>query len=214
MHWLTFSGKTGFKGKEKTMGPLAPNGIISENTNFLLAFFIGIAFGWVLESSGFSSSRKLAGIFYGYDTVVLKVFFTGAITVMLGLLFMSLFGWIDLDLVYVNPTYVTSAIVGGMIMGAGFIMGGFCPGTSFCGAVIGKIDGMVFIVGLFIGIYGFAFTYPWWEKLYMAKYLGEPKISKVLGMSDGLFALLLILVALGMFAVAEWAERKFPREEY
>ena len=132
------------------MGPLAPFEIISENTNFLLAFFIGIAFGWVLESSGFSSSRKLAGIFYGYDTVVLKVFFTGAITAMLGLLFMSLFGWVDLDLVYVNPTYLTSAIIGGVVMGAGFIMGGFCPGTSFCGAAIGKIDAMVFIGGLFI----------------------------------------------------------------
>ena len=196
------------------MGPLAPNGIISENTNFLLAFFIGIGFGWVLESSGFSSSRKLAGQFYGYDTVVLKVFFTGAITCMIGLLFMSLFGWIDLDLVYVNPTYLTSAIVGGVVMGAGFIMGGFCPGTSFTGAAIGKIDGMVFVLGLFLGIYGFAFTYPLWEKMYFAKYLGEPKISEALGMSDGLFGLLLILVALAMFAVAEWAERKFPREEY
>jgi hypothetical protein len=196
------------------MGPLAPNGIISENTNFLLAFFIGIAFGFVLESSGFSSSRKLAGIFYGYDTVVLKVFFTGAITCMIGLLFMSLFGWIDLSLVYVNPTYLTSAIIGGVVMGAGFIMGGFCPGTSFTGAAIGKIDAMVFVGGLFLGVYGFAFTYPWWEKMYMAKYLGEPKVSESLGMKDGLFGLLLILAALVMFAVAEWAERKFPREEY
>ena len=82
------------------MGPLAINEIISENTNLFLAFIIGIAFGFVLESSGFSSSRKLAGVFYGYDTVVLKVFFTGAITAMLGLLFFSLFGWIDLNLVY------------------------------------------------------------------------------------------------------------------
>jgi len=196
------------------MGPLAPNGIISENTNFLLAFFIGIAFGWVLESSGFSSSRKLAGIFYGYDTVVLKVFFTGAITCMIGLLFMSLFGWIDLDLVYVNPTYLTSAIVGGVIMGAGFIMGGFCPGTSFTGAAIGKIDGMVFVLGLFLGIYVFAFSYPLLEKMYFAKYLGEPKVSETLGMKDGLFGFLLILAALAMFVVAEWAERKFPREEY
>jgi hypothetical protein len=196
------------------MGPLAPNGIISENTNFLLAFFIGIAFGFVLESSGFSSSRKLAGIFYGYDTVVLKVFFTGAITCMIGLLFMSLFGWIDLSLVYVNPTYLTSAIIGGVVMGAGFIMGGFCPGTSFTGAAIGKIDAMVFVGGLFIGVYGFAFTYPWWEKMYMAKYLGEPKVSESLGMKDGLFGLLLILAALLMFVVAEWAEKKFPREEY
>ena len=62
------------------MGPLIVNEIITENANFLLAFFIGIAFGLVLESAGFSSSRKLAGVFYGYDTVVLKVFFTGAIT--------------------------------------------------------------------------------------------------------------------------------------
>jgi uncharacterized protein len=196
------------------MGPLAPNGLISENTNFLLAFFIGIAFGWVLESSGFSSSRKLAGVFYGYDMVVLKVFFTGAITCMLGLLFMSLFGWVDLDLIYVNPTYLTSAIVGGVVMGAGFIMGGFCPGTSFTGAAIGKIDGMVFVGGLFIGIYGFAFTYPLWEKMYFAKYLGEPKVSESLGLSDGLFGLILILIALGMFYAAEWAEKKFPRQEY
>ena len=196
------------------MGPLAPYELISENTNFLLAFFIGIGFGWVLESSGFSSSRKLAGVFYGYDTVVLKVFFTGAITCMLGLLLMSLFGWIDLNLVYVNPTYLTSAIVGGVIMGAGFIMGGFCPGTSFCAAAIGKIDAMVFIAGLFIGVFGFAFTYGMWEKLYMAKYLGEPKVSDSLGMSDGLFGLALIIIALGMFYVAEWAEKKWPRAEY
>jgi hypothetical protein len=196
------------------MGPLAPYELISENTNFLLAFFIGIGFGFVLESSGFSSSRKLAGIFYGYDTVVLKVFFTGAITCMIGLLLMSLFGWIDLDLVYVNPTYLTSAIVGGVIMGAGFIMGGFCPGTSFCGAAIGKIDAMVFIGGLFIGVYGFAFTYGLWEKLYMAKFLGEPKVSDSLGLSDGLFGLMLIIAALGMFYVAEWAEKKWPRPEY
>jgi hypothetical protein len=55
------------------MGPLVVNGIISENTNLFLAFLIGIGFGFVLEQCGFSSSRKLAGVFYGYDTVVLKV---------------------------------------------------------------------------------------------------------------------------------------------
>ena len=59
-----------------------------------------------------------------------------AITAMIGLMFFSLFGWIDLDLVYINPTYLTSAIIGGIIMGAGFIIGGYCPGTSFCGASV------------------------------------------------------------------------------
>ncbi len=196
------------------MGPLAINEVISENTNLFLAFLIGIAFGFVLESSGFSSSRKLAGVFYGYDTVVLKVFFTGAITAMLGLLFFSLFGWVDLNLIYVNPTYLTSAIVGGVVMGIGFIMGGYCPGTSFCGASIGKIDAMVFIIGLFLGVGIFGAGYDWWEQLYLAKFLGAPKVSESLGLTDGIFAILLILVALGMFWAAEWAEKKFPREEY
>jgi hypothetical protein len=196
------------------MGPLSVNEIISENTNLFLAFIIGIGFGFVLEQSGFSSSRKLAGVFYGYDTVVLKVFFTAAITAMLGLLFFSLFGWIDLNLVYINPTYLTSAILGGVIMGIGFIMGGYCPGTSFCGASIGKIDALVFIGGLFIGVLIFGLGYKLWEAIYMAKFLGSPKVSSAIGISDGLFALLLILVALAMFRVAEWAEEKFPIEEY
>jgi hypothetical protein len=196
------------------MGPLSVNELISENTNLFLAFIIGIGFGFVLEQSGFSSSRKLAGVFYGYDTVVLKVFFTAAITAMLGLLFFSLFGWVDLSLVYINPTYLTSAIIGGVIMGLGFIMGGYCPGTSFCGASIGKIDAFVFIGGLFLGVFIFGIGFNLWEGLYMAKNLGEPKVSESLGMSDGFFALLLILIALAMFWGAEWAEKKFPREEY
>lgn len=196
------------------MGPLIVNEIISDNTNLLLAFFIGIAFGFVLEQAGFSSSRKLAGVFYGYDTVVLKVFFTGAITAMLGLLFFSLFGWIELDYVFVNPTYLWSTIIGGCVMGLGFIMGGFCPGTSFCAAAIGKIDALVFIGGLFIGVFIFAEGFPLWENLYLAKYLGEPTVAGLLNISSGLFALLVIIVALGMFWVAEWAEKKFPRAEY
>jgi hypothetical protein len=196
------------------MGPLSFYGIISENTNLLIAFLIGVGFGFVLENSGFSSSRKLAGMFYGYDTTVLKVFFTAAITAMLGMIFFGLFGWLDLNVVYVNPTYLWSAIAGGVIMGIGFIMGGFCPGTSFCGAAIGKLDALVFAGGLFVGVFLFTEGYPVFEELYMAGDLGAPYVYEVLGMSRGIFALLLIVVALAAFWVGEWAERKYPREEY
>lgn len=196
------------------MGPLVVNEIISSSTNFLFAFLIGIGFGFVLESSGFSSSRKLAGVFYGYDTVVLKVFFTAAITAMLGLLFFSLFGWVDLSLVYVNPTFLPSAIAGGVIMGAGFILGGFCPGTSVCGAAIGKIDALVFVGGLILGIVIFAEGYPLWESFFKAGFQGFPRLNELIGVSQGVMALLVVLIALAMFWVGEWAEKKFPREEY
>lgn len=196
------------------MGPLIVNEIISANTNLLLAFFIGIGFGFVLESNGFSSSRRLAGMFYGYDTTVLKVFFTAAVTASIGLLFMSLFGWIDLSFIYINPTFLWSAIGGGVVMGAGFILGGYCPGTSFCAAAIGKLDALAFIGGIFIGILIFMEGYPLWENFYKAKFMGNPLLSDWLNISRGLLAFLIALVALGMFWVGEWAEKKFAREDY
>lgn len=196
------------------MAPLVVYEVISENMNLFLAFIIGIGFGFVLEQSGFSSSRKLAGMFYGYDTTVLKVFFTAAIVAMLGLLFSSLFGWANLEYIYVNPTFLTSAIAGGVIMGVGFILGGFCPGTSFCAAAIGKIDAFVFIGGMLLGVLVFTEGYPLWESLYKANNMGYPTMSELLGLAPGLLVLLIIIAAMAMFWVGEWAEKKFPREEY
>lgn len=196
------------------MGPLVVYEIISENVNLFLAFIIGIGFGFVLESNGFSSSRRLAGMFYGYDTTVLKVFFTAAIVGSLGLLFLGLFKWIDLSSIYINPTYLWSTLGGGVIMGAGFILGGYCPGTSFCAASIGKIDALAFIGGMFIGILIFTEGYPLWEGFYNAKFMGSPVISEMIGTSRGFLTLLIILVALGMFWVGEWAEKKFARDDY
>ncbi len=196
------------------MGPLIVYEIISENTNLFLAFIIGIGFGFVLEANGFSSSRRLAGMFYGYDTTVLKVFFTAAIVGAVGLLFLSLFHWIDLSYIYINPTYLWSTLGGGVIMGAGFILGGYCPGTSFCAASIGKIDALAFIGGMFIGILIFTEGYPLWENFYNAKFLGAPLLSDMLGTSRGVLTFLIILVALGMFWVGEWSEKKFARDDY
>jgi len=195
------------------MGPIVPLFEIPEELNLLIAFLIGLGFGFTLEQAGFSSSRKLAGMFYGYDITVLKVFFTAAITGMLGLLFLNYFGLIDMSLVYLNEYYMTSAIIGGMIMGAGFIIGGFCPGTSVCAAAIGKIDAMYFIGGGLVGIFLFGETYTWWEKLYNANYLGMVKLSDSIGVSDGILALIVIVAAVMMFWIGEMAEKKFKRED-
>jgi hypothetical protein len=60
----------------------------------------------------------------------------------------------------------------------------------------------------------FALGYKIWDGMYLANFLGFPKISQTIGLSDGVFAFLLIIVALAMFRAAEWAEKKFPIEEY
>lgn len=196
------------------MGPLVPQNIIGAEWNYLIALLIGVAFGAILESAGFSSSRKLAGVFYGYDFVVLRVFFTAAITAMLGLIYFHHFGWIDLDMVFVNPLYLKSAIIGGVVMGAGFIMGGFCPGTSVCAVAIGKIDAIAYVGGILIGILIFGETFSLWEELYNGSFLGALKVYDSLGISEGLFAFALIVVALAAFIVTARIEKKVKKVDY
>ncbi len=121
-------------------------------------------------------------------------------------MFLGYLGWVDLSLLYVNPTYLYSAIVGGVIMGFGFILGGYCPGTSFVGAVIGKVDAMVFIVGSLIGIFIFGHFYSTFEPVYTGNFLGHIHIYDSLGISKSWFAFMLVIVALIAFMLTQMIE--------
>lgn len=189
------------------MGPLVPD-IISNNLNFIVALVIGIFFGAILEQAGFSTSKKLVGLFYGYDFTVLRVFFTAGIVAMIGVMGLEHYGFIDISLVYVNPTFLWSAIIGGLIMGLGFVVGGFCPGTSVCAAAIGKIDAMIFLVGAFFGVLIFAEGYPLFEGLYKATNWGSPRFFETLGMSQNIFAFIMVVFALAAFWFASIVENK------
>jgi uncharacterized protein len=180
------------------MGPLVPD-IISTDLNFIIALVIGALFGAILEQAGFSTSKKLVGLFYGYDFTVLRVFFTAGVVAMFGVMMLDHWGYLDVNLIYINPTYVGAAIAGGLIMGLGFVIGGFCPGTSVCAAAIGKIDGMYFVLGSAIGILLFAEGYPLWEEFYKSYNYGGIRIFDTLGMSQSVFAFLLTTVALFAF---------------
>lgn len=194
------------------MGPFVPE-FISEPLNLVVAFFLGIAFGWVLEQAGFSSSRRLAGVFYGYDFTVLRVFFTAALTAMSGVMLLGYFGLLEVEAIFVNPLWLKPALLGGVIMGLGFILGGYCPGTSVCAAAIGKVDALFFVGGGLLGVFLFAEAYPLYKGFYDSTALGPVTVFRSLGISQGLFAFLLIAVAVGAFFVTTRIERKVAGSE-
>ena len=195
------------------MGPLIPYEIISSDWQPVIYLLIGLAFGIVLEQAGFSSSKKLTGIFYGYDFVVLKVFFTAAITAMFGLIFMQYFGVIDMDVLNINSNFLTSAIVGGVIMGFGFIIGGFCPGTSATAAAIGKIDAWVFLGGIFIGVLIFGTNEIWFKSMFEnGYYFDRELIFNTIGLTRGWFVVLLVVVAIVAFSVGHYFENRAGEE--
>lgn len=193
------------------MAPFVP-APISDQLNLVVALVLGIGFGYVLEQAGFSSSRRLAGVFYGYDFTVLRVFFTAAVTAMAGILVLSYAGLLDTDLIFVNPLWLWPAVVGGIIMGLGFILGGYCPGTSVCAAAIGKVDALFFVIGGLLGVLVFGELFPLYKDFFISSALGPAKVFQSLGISQGLFAFLLIAMAVGAFAVTTRIERKVDPE--
>ncbi|MBM3152815.1 MAG: hypothetical protein FJZ96_11560, partial [Chloroflexi bacterium] len=175
---------------------------------YVLFGLIGFAFGFTLESSGFGDSRKLAAQFYFTELTVLKVMFTAIVTAMVLLFGAVGLGLLNFSQVWVNPTYLWSGLVGGLIMGVGFIVGGFCPTTSLASASTGKIDGMFFMFGGFFGAAIFAETEPFFTNWYNnSGYYGRVTLDQVFNLPIGVVVLIVVLMALFMFWGAEQLER-------
>ncbi|HEX2989734.1 MAG TPA: YeeE/YedE thiosulfate transporter family protein [Anaerolineales bacterium] len=175
---------------------------------YVLFGVIGFAFGFTLEMSGFGDSRKLAAQFYFTELTVLKVMFTAIVTAMVLLFGAVGLGLLNFNQVWVNPTYLWSGILGGLIMGVGFIVGGFCPTTSLASASTGKIDGMLFMLGGFVGAFLFGETERYFTNWYNnVGYFGRLTLDQVFGIPVGWVVLLVVLMALFMFWGAEQLER-------
>ncbi len=175
---------------------------------------IGFAFGFTLEMSGFGNSRKLAAQFYFTDLTVLKVMFTAIVTAMVLIFSAVSLGILDFSQVWVNPTYLSSGILGGLIMGVGFIIGGFCPTTSLAAASTGKIDGMFFVGGGFVGAFLFSETEKYFDNWYTnSGYFGRLTLDQVFHLPVGVVVTLVVLMALFMFWGAEQLERIFGKKD-
>jgi len=175
---------------------------------------IGFAFGFTLESAGFGDSRKLAAQFYFRELTVFKVMFT-AIAVAMTLLFGAVgLGLVDFGHVWVNPTYLGSGVLGGLIMGVGFIVGGFCPTTSLASASTGKIDGMMFMAGGFVGAFVFGETESLFDHWYNnAGYHGRLTLDQVFGLPAQILVPIIVVAAVLLFWGAEQVERLVGRRD-
>jgi uncharacterized protein len=191
------------------MAPLFKYGLFSAETSLVVAFIIGIGFGFALERAGFGSARKLVSQFYLNDMAVFKVMFTAIVTAMLGVTYLSWLGLLDLSLVYLVPTYLAPQIVGGLVLGAGFVIGGYCPGTALVATATGRFDGLVYGLGLYAGTLVFAEAYPLLKSFQESTALGQVTIPQYFNLPYGLVAFGVVLMALGGFWGAGWVEQKF-----
>ncbi len=173
-----------------------------------VAVVIGVAFGFVLERGGFGRAQKLVGQFYGYDMTVLRIMFTAIVTAMIGVTILSLVGVLDLQAVQFNyPTFLWPMIVGGLVLGAGFVVSGYCPGTSIVGAASGKLDALLTVVGVAIGGVLYAETEPLLHGFQNASKLGTFTLPQLLHLPLAAVSALVLAFAVGAFALAGRIER-------
>ena len=191
------------------MAPFYKYGFFGDEMSLILAFVLGTGFGFFLERAGFGSARKLAAQFYLYDMSVFKVMFTAIVTAMLGVTYLGWLGWLDLSLVYLVPTHLLPQLVGGLVLGVGFVVGGYCPGTSVASLANGRIDGFVYASGIGAGTLVYAEMFPWLKGFVNSNAMGQVTLPEVFNLSWGLLVFAVVLIAVAGFSAATLVERRF-----
>ena len=187
--------------------PFTETGVLGPAGGLLVAPLIGFFFGWFLERGGLGYAPKLAAQFYLTDLTVFKVMFTALVTAMLGAFWLDRIGFLDLRLVYMPETFAAPQAAGGVLFGAGFLLGGLCPGTSCVAAATGRLDGLGVIVGMLAGVAAFNIAFPIVADFYASTPMGAVTIAELAGVSRGAGVAVITLAAIAGFALATRIER-------
>jgi hypothetical protein len=182
--------------------PLYDGGVASGLLN-------GVLFGYVLESAGFASPRKLTAQFRFTDWSVFKVMFTAIIVAGIGLYAATAGGLMPANGIYIPTNYFWAMLAGGALVGAGMAIGGYCPGTSAVGLASGRLDGLFFMLGMVFGTGLFAGVFDWIKDFYLAaKGPDAQTLPQLFGVPTWAVLAVLVVMAIAGFALGTWFEQR------
>lgn len=191
------------------MFPLVSQIEWSVTTDLAIAIALGFGFGFCLERAGLGSARRLTAVFYLFDMAVVKVMFTAIVTCMTGIALLSAIGAVNVSEFYVEPTALPAQILGGLLFGAGFIVGGYCPGTSMAAIATGRKDGFAFAFGMLAGVWAFAEFTPGLERWIRSVSQGEMLLPSTTGIGMVWWAAGFIAFLLAAGSGVAWLETRF-----
>jgi uncharacterized membrane protein YedE/YeeE len=183
--------------------PLYQYGAFSQDMSLVVAVIAGVFFGFFLERGGLGNPHKLTGVFYLTDFAVPKAMFTAVLVASSGLYLLSDLRLLDIGRVLFVPTYFWPQAAGGALFGIGYMLSGYCPGTSVAGAATGRIDALLAIVGIGAGSYLFADHYPRIEKFYMSSPMGTATVPGLIHFNHWIVIGVIWIIALLMFSLME-----------
>jgi uncharacterized membrane protein YedE/YeeE len=181
---------------------------INETLSLGTAVLLGLVFGVALERGGLADPHRLTGAFFFRDFTMPKVMFTAIIVASAGLYALSDLHLLDLGRVWIIPAFFWPQLAGGAIFGVGYVLSGYCPGTSAAGLASGRIDALVAMIGIVTGSLLFAFLYPALEGFYLSSDMGAMTLQKLLGTGHWAVIICLAAAAVALFAALGRMERR------
>lgn len=127
-------------------------------TTIMLAIVIGAAFGFVLDRVGATNPDYIIGMLRLSRLHLMKT-----ILLAIGVSSILMFGGLSLGLIDPGHLDVKTAyagvFVGGILLGIGFAVAGYCPGTGLAAMATGRKDALFFILGGLLGAGAYMGTY-------------------------------------------------------
>lgn len=142
----------------------------------ILAILIGSLFGFILQKSGAANPQRIIGMLRLKNFHLMKAIFLGIGLSSLILFMMMAFGLVDSGNLSVKTTHL-GVIIGGAILGLGWAIAGFCPGTGMVAAGAFRKDALFFILGGLVGAFIFTLAYGFLEPTFILDKLAGGKAT-------------------------------------
>ncbi len=150
--------------------------------DIIQAIILGTLFGFVLHRVGASNPENIINMLRLSDLHLMKAILMG-IALGSSLLFIGMaMGIVDVGHLSVKGSY-WGVIIGGGILGTGFAIAGYCPGTGVAAIGDGRKDALVFVLGGLVGAFIYMITYSAIKDTFLMETIGGGKV--MLAVTEG-----------------------------
>ncbi len=128
----------------------------------VLGLFVGLSFGLSLFASGLANPDKIIGTLRLKDFHAMRVIAVFLVVGMLGVWAIDMATAPGAPGPYnVKTAQLLVNALGGALLGIGFGLTGYCPGTGLACAAAGRFDALITVVGMMLGALLYIWIYPW-----------------------------------------------------